>query len=43
MAFAERMAMMGHSDARMTTWTPADDLERRRTALNQVAERLLRR
>jgi integrase len=42
MAFTDRMAMMGHSEARMTALYTADDLERRRTVLDQMAERLLR-
>src|SRR5258708_2302099 len=41
MAFTDRMAMMGHSEARMTALYTATDLERRRTVLNQMAERLL--
>ena len=41
MAFTDRMAMMGHSEARMTALYTADDLERRRTVLDQMAERLL--
>ena len=41
MAFTDRMAMMGHSEARMTALYTADDLQRRRTVLDQMAERLL--
>jgi integrase len=41
MAFTDRMAMMGHSEARMTALYTADDLERRRKVLDQMAERLL--
>ena len=41
MAFSDRMAMMGHSEARMTALYTADDLKRRRTVLDQMAERLL--
>ena len=41
MAFTDRMAMMGHSEARMTALYTADDLKRRRTVLDQMAERLL--
>ena len=33
--------MMGHSEARMTALYRADDLQRRRTILDQMAERLL--
>jgi integrase len=41
MVFTDRMAMMGHSEARMTALYTADDLKRRRTVLDQMAERLL--
>jgi integrase len=41
MAFTDRMAMMGHSEARMTALYTADDLQRRRTVLDQMAARLL--
>ncbi len=41
MAFTDRMAMMGHSEARMTALYTADDLQRRRTVLDQMADRLL--
>jgi integrase len=41
MAFTDRMAMMGHSEARMTALYTADDLQRRRTVLDRMAERLL--
>jgi integrase len=41
MAFTDRMAMMGHSEARMTALYTADDLQRRRMVLDQMAERLL--
>ena len=41
MAFTDRMAMMGHSEARMTALYTADDLKRRRRVLDQMAERLL--
>jgi integrase len=41
MAFTDRMAMMGHSEARMTALYTADDLRRRRTVLDQMAARLL--
>ena len=37
MAFTDRMAMMGHSEARMTALYTADDLQRRRTVLDQMA------
>ncbi len=33
--------MMGYSEARMTALYTADDLQRRRTVLDQMAERLL--
>jgi len=32
---------MGHSEARMTALYTADDLQRRRTVLDQMADRLL--
>ena len=41
MAFTDRMAMMGHSEARMTALYTADDLQRRLSILNQMAARLL--
>jgi hypothetical protein len=41
MAFSDRMAMMGHSEARMTALYTVEDLARRRTVLDQMAERLL--
>ena len=41
MAFSDRMAMMGHSEARMTALYTVEDLERRRMVLDQMAERLL--
>jgi len=41
MAFTDRMAMMGHSEARMTALYTADDLARRRTVLDQMAARLV--
>jgi len=41
MVFTDRMAMMGHSEARMTALYTADDLQRRRVVLDQMAERLL--
>ena len=41
MAFTDRMAMMGHSEARMTALYTADDLQRRRTVLDQMAARLV--
>jgi integrase len=41
MAFTDRMAMMGHSEARMTALYTVDDLKRRRIVLDQMAERLL--
>ncbi len=41
MAFTDRMAMMGHSEARMTALYTAEDLQRRRTVLDQMADRLL--
>jgi hypothetical protein len=41
MAFTGRMAMMGHSEARMTALYTADDLQRRRTVLDQMAARLV--
>jgi len=41
MVFTDRMAMMGHSEARMTALYTADDLKRRRAVLDQMAERLL--
>jgi len=41
MAFTDRMAMMGHSEARMTALYTGDDLQRRRTVLDRMAERLL--
>jgi len=41
MAFTDRMAMMGHSEARMTALYTVNDLQRRRTFLDQMAERLL--
>lgn len=41
MVFTDRMAMMGHSEARMTALYTADDLKRRRAVLDQMADRLL--
>ena len=41
MAFTDRMAMVGHSEARMTALYRVDDLQRRRTALDQMAARLV--
>ena len=41
MVFTDRMAMMGHSEARMTALYTADDLKRRRAVLDQMAARLL--
>ena len=41
MAFSDRMAMMGHAEARMTALYTVDDLERRRTVLDQMAARLV--
>ena len=41
MAFTDRMAMMGHSEARMTALYTAEDLQRRRIVLDQMAARLL--
>ena len=41
MAFTDRMAMMGHSEARMTALYTANDLQRRRTVLDQMAARLV--
>jgi len=41
MAFMDRMAMKGHSEARMTALYTADDLQRRRTVLDQMAARLV--
>jgi len=41
MTFTDRMAMMGHSEARMTALYTSDDLNRRRIVLDQLAERLL--
>jgi hypothetical protein len=41
MAFTDRMAMMGHSEARMTALYTVNDLQRRRTFLDQMADRLL--
>jgi hypothetical protein len=39
MAFTSRTAMIGHSEARMTALHTADDLQRRRTVLDQMANR----
>lgn len=41
MVFTDRMAMMGHSEARMTALYTAADLQRRRTILDQMAARLV--
>ena len=41
MAFTDRMAMMGHSEARMTALYTADDLARRRTVLDLMGARLV--
>jgi integrase len=41
MAFTDRMAMMGHTEARMTALYTVDDLQRRRTVLDQMAARLV--
>jgi hypothetical protein len=40
-AFTDRMAMMGHSEARMSALYTADDLQRQRTVLDQMAARLV--
>ena len=39
----ENRAMIGQSEARMTALYTADDLQRRRTVLDQIAARLLHR
>lgn len=41
MAFMDRMAMMGHTEARMTALYTIDDLNRRRQILEQMATRLV--
>ena len=42
MAFTDRMAMMGHSEARMTALYTMDDLNRRREVLEQMATKLVK-
>jgi integrase len=41
MQFGDRMAMMGHSDARMTMLYTAEDMDRRRKVLDEMATKIL--
>jgi hypothetical protein len=41
MAFMDRMAMMGHTEARMTALYTIGDLNRRRQILEQMAAKLV--
>jgi integrase len=43
MQFQDRMAMMGHSDARMTMLYTVEDIDRRRKVLDEMAAKLMGR